>query len=108
MEATSSAAAAMTFARRFRQALRHLRRRSAIHATARVVPWLELAWLATFLLSRAGWPLVSGPEVAAVLIALLAAASTPGVFTATAVILSMMMLVILPTTLFFIVVLENG
>ena len=48
--------AATSFERRFRHALRHLRRRSVTHAAARMAPWLQLAWLAAFLLGRAGWP----------------------------------------------------
>ncbi len=69
----STTSGAASFERRFRRALRHLKQRSALHAAARIVPWLELGWLAAFVLGRAGWPIVSTPWAAAGLAAVLLA-----------------------------------
>ncbi len=68
-----TASAVGTFERRFRRARRHLRWRSALHAAAKLLPWLELAWLVVFLLGRAGWSVVPGWVAAASLAALLVA-----------------------------------
>ena len=46
------------FETRFRRALRRLRWRSAVHATASALPWLQAAWLAAFLIQRLGYPLL--------------------------------------------------